>query len=313
MSIQILSPGPMTTVQDLGRFGGMRLGFSQGGAMDRVSLLTANRLLLNNDSEGCLEMTFSGVRAVFDADCVIALTGADMDWKINGEDVSRCRALEIHAGDELSGSAAKNGFRAYLGVAGGFDIKPFMGSYSTNIKCGVGGFEGRRLKANDVLPLRMERSALLYRYNRRCEPEEYPDAFTLRVVPGPQDDYFTEDGMRAFLSGEYTVTKEADRMGVRLDGPQIEAKDGVDIVSDGIAFGAVQIPASGKPIIMAADRQTVGGYAKIATVAGADMSLLAQAKPGARVRFAAVTQQEAERAYRRMMRRLDELEYNFMR
>ena len=313
MSVRILSPGPLTTLQDLGRFGGMRLGFSQGGAMDVQSLLTANRLLLNNDGEGCLEMTFAGIKAVFDEDCVIALTGADMDWKLNGEDLTRCRATEIRAGDELSCSPAKNGFRAYLAVAGGFDVEPFMGSYSTNLKCGVGGFDGRKLAAGDDLPLRMRRDELLYRYNRRTSPVSYPSDFTLRVVPGPQDDLFTPEGLDTFLGSVYTVSRDADRMGVRLDGPKIASKNGVDIVSDGIAFGAVQIPAGGTPIIMAADRQTVGGYAKIATVISADMPLLAQATPGARVRFSAVSQRDAEKEYRRMIRRLDELEYNFMR
>ena len=313
MGLKITSPGLLTTVQDLGRFALSAKGFSPSGAMDPDSLLTANRLLCNNDSEGALEMTLTGISGEFTEDCVIALTGADMKWTLNDKELPRYKAVEIKKGDKIKSSASVNGMRAYLAVAGGFDVPAVMGSYSTNLKCRIGGFLGRKLLTGDEIPFRLERNQLLARYKGSADIPEFPEASTeIRVILGPQDDFFSEKGIHTFLSAGYTVTMESDRMGIRLDGEKIEASEGVDIISDGIALGSVQIPSSGKPIIMMADRQTVGGYAKIATVISADIPRLAQARPNTKITFKAVSVKEAEKILKKHRRELAWLEYRLM-
>ncbi len=293
LKMTILSPGPLSTVQDEGRFGYMNTGFSPGGAMDAYSMKVANILVGNAPGDGVIEMTMLGITAQFSCDTVIAVTGADMEPCIDGAPIEMYKNIEVHAGAVLSMKAAKSGMRAYLAVAGGFDLPPQMGSMSTNLKCGLGGFEGRKLRAGDEIPLRQS-VTLSMLGTRQTEAENtYPAALGIRVLLGPQDDYFTQKGIETFLSGTYMVTDKSDRMGIRLDGEKIENKNGVDIISDGIATGSVQIPASGTPIIMMADRQTTGGYAKIATVISADLSKIAQARPGTRIRFTAVSEKDA--------------------
>lgn len=313
MGLLINSSGLLTTVQDVGRFGLAAQGFGQSGTMDTDALIIANKLVCNNDSEGALEMTLTGINAVFTSDCVIALTGADMSWQINGKDAKRCAPIEIKKGDKLTSSKSKNGMRAYLAVAGGFGISPVLGSYSTNLKCGIGGFMGRKIKSGDEIPFRFERDQLLARFKGSADIPEYPEETAeIRVVLGPQENYFTEKGISTFLSEPYTVTLESDRMGIRLEGEPIEAKDKSDIISDGIALGAIQIPSSGKPIIMMADRQTTGGYAKIATVISADIPILAQCQPFTKIHFTAVTIKEAEKIAAKKRRKLAWLDYRLM-
>jgi biotin-dependent carboxylase-like uncharacterized protein len=233
-----------------------------------------------------------------------------MQPKLNGEEIPMYESVEVQAGDKLTMGAAKSGMRGYLAVAGGFDIAPVMGSLSTNLKVKLGGFQGRKLLAGDQIPLRRE--ADLSQFGKeKCEPEnDYPQVATVRVMFGPQEDYFTQKGIDTFLSAVYNVSGQSDRMGVRLEGKPIENKNGVDIISDGIAYGSVQIPASGTPIIMMADRQTTGGYAKIATVITADLSKIAQAKPGSFIRFQAVTEKEAVAALKQERNFLKKLQYH---
>lgn len=310
MKLTILSPGPLTTVQDSGRFGALGKGFSPGGAMDMDAMTVANLLVGNAPGVGVLEMTMLGITARFDCETVIALTGADMSTRLNDEPIARYASIAVHPGDILSMKAAKNGVRAYLSVAGGFDLPLVMGSVSTNLKCALGGFQGRKLKTDDELPLNQSGAPFLPR--QVSPPEDYPDCISLRVLLGPQDDAFTQKGIDTFLGCEYTVTDKADRMGIRLSGEIIESKNGVDILSDGIAAGSVQIPASGTPIIMMADRQTTGGYAKIATVISADLSRAAQARPGTRIRFVRVTEAEAIRLRRDAEKKRKQLEYELL-
>ncbi|MBE7062397.1 MAG: biotin-dependent carboxyltransferase family protein [Clostridia bacterium] len=309
MKMTVLSPGPLSTVQDEGRFGFMSTGFSPGGAMDTYSMRIANILVGNAPGDGVIEMTMLGMSVSFSCTAVIALTGADMEPAINGTPVAMYTAAEVHAGDILSMKMARSGMRSYLAVAGGFDLPYAMGSMSTNLKCGLGGFSGRKLQSGDEIPLRQSFS-LAHLGNRKTEPENvYPDGIGIRVILGPQEDYFTDKGIETFLNTTYTVSEKSDRMGVRLDGDSIENKNGVDILSDGIATGAVQIPASGTPIIMMADRQTTGGYAKIANVISADLPKMAQARPGTRIRFTAVTEKEAVRLKKQQEQKLKALAY----
>lgn len=310
MKLTILSPGPLTTVQDSGRFGALGKGFSPGGAMDMDAMTVANLLVGNAPGVGVLEMTMLGITARFDCETVIALTGADMSTRLNDEPIARYASVAVHPGDVLTMGAASRGMRAYLAVTGGFDLPLVMGSVSTNLKCALGGFQGRKLKTGDELPLNQSGAPFLPR--QVSPPEDYPDCISLRVLLGPQDDAFTQKGIDTFLGCEYTVTDKADRMGIRLSGEIIESKNGVDILSDGIAAGSVQIPASGTPIIMMADRQTTGGYAKIATVISADLSQAAQARPGTRIRFVRVTEAEAIRLRRDAEKKRKQLEYELL-
>lgn len=310
MKLTILSPGPLTTVQDSGRFGALGKGFSPGGAMDMDAMTVANLLVGNAPGVGVLEMTMLGITARFDCETVIALTGADMSARLNDRPIARYASVAVHPGDVLTMGAASRGMRAYLAVTGGFDLPLVMGSVSTNLKCALGGFQGRKLKTGDELPLNQSGAPFLSR--QVSPPEDYPDCISLRVLLGPQDDAFTQKGIDTFLGCEYTVTDKADRMGIRLSGEIIESKNGVDILSDGIAAGSVQIPASGTPIIMMADRQTTGGYAKIATVISADLSRAAQARPGTRIRFVRVTEAEAIRLRRDAEKKRKQLEYELL-
>lgn len=310
--LTVISPGPLSTIQDEGRFGYMSTGFSPSGAMDVYSMKLANILVGNAPGDGVIEMTFMGMTVQFDCTTVIALTGADMHPAVNGKNIDMYAAVEVHAGDVLTLKAATKGMRTYLAVAQGFAISPVMGSMSTNLKCGLGGFQGRRLEKGDEIPLRQS-IPLSFVGGRRMQPDnEYPSLIRVRVILGPQEEYFTEKGIETFLSTEYTVSDKSDRMGVRLEGMGIENKNGVDIISDGIVTGSVQVPASGMPIILMADRQTTGGYAKLATVISADLPKIAQARPGNKICFEAVSGKEAIKLLRKQERARKALEYKMM-
>lgn len=297
MAIGVLSPGPLTTVQDLGRFGYQQFGIPCSGVMDEQSYRTANELLGNRNGEAVLEFTLFGGSYFFDADAVIALTGADMAATLGGAPCPSYRPVFVPAGSTLMLGVAKSGCRAYLAVAGGINVPPVLGSRSTNLKCKMGGFEGRALRAGDVLPVGLpagadilaaqDTAAAYYEKIRQnsAAPAVYSSEITVRAIPGPQDDRFTSDGLHTFFSCSYKVSEQSDRMGCRLDGPAVESIGGTDIVSDGIVFGSVQVTPAGQPIVLMADRQTTGGYAKIATVLSADLPLLAQVRPGDTVRF----------------------------
>ena len=220
------------------------------------------------------------------------------------------RAIDLGSGTGVLSllGAAKTGSRGYLAVLGGIDVPLVMGSRSTNLKCKIGGYCGRALKAGDVLEIG-DSYPVDYRKKIRSFPADdfSADEAVIRVVLGPQDDYFTKKGIDTFLNETYTVTKDSDRMGFKLDGEVIENVSGVDIVSDGIALGSIQVPSGGKPIIMLADRQTTGGYAKIATVVSVDIPKLVQLKPGSRIRFEAVSVKEAEKLYKKEQRVYEKL------
>lgn len=312
MSLHITVPGPLSTIQDLGRFGYMKSGFSPSGAMDTQSAILANLILGNFEELPVLEMTMMGITGTFQQNSVIALTGGDFSPKLNGQAIPTNTAVPVHAGDILTLSYAAHGVRCYLAVAGGFNIPQEMGSFATNIKVALGGFQGRALKRGDILPFNTPANTLP-NLAMRTLPYSAPSDMEakVRVVLGPQDDMFTQNGIDTFFSSIYTVTPESDRMGMRLDGQPIAAKESSDILSDGIALGAVQIPASGTPIIMLADRQTVGGYAKIGTVISTDIPLLAQLKPGAKVTFENISVTKAQEIYKETYQQTQNIKKQF--
>lgn len=296
MSVEILNSGMLSTIQDTGRFGVMKNGFSQNGAMDSYSLKIANRLVGNSLTCAVIEMTMMGITARFTENYVICVAGADMSAKINKTSIRTNKAYRVKQGDVLTCSYAKSGVRAYLAVSGGIDVDRVMGSRSTDLKSAIGGFNGRKLQNGDILEIGQENFEIPPESLKKWQVKEgnYPEKITVRAVSGPQDFMFTDDAINNFYSNEWTVTNQCDRMGIRLEGEPLESKDGVDIISDGIVFGSVQIPKNGKPIILMADHQTTGGYAKIATVISVDLPLLAQARPNTVIKFKKVSVSKAQ-------------------
>jgi len=290
---EVVQPGLLTTVQDKGRYGYQQYGVPVSGAMDSYALMVANLLVGNSEGDACLEITVLGPRLRILGDTLIAITGADLSPALNNNPLPMWEAVKVCYGDTISFGYPKRGCRSYLAIAGGIDVPKVMGSRSTYIKSRLGGLEGRSLRPGD----RLRSGATRVEFSASKLPSQYIFEYKaeneLRVILGPQDDYFTERGIQTFLHSEYRISVQADRMGYRLEGPPIEHKAGADIVSDGVPPGAVQVPGDGLPIILLADRQTTGGYVKIATVSTIDLTKLAQAKPGDRVRFLRVTEEES--------------------
>lgn len=308
MGLDVLEGGLLTTVQDLGRFGYERFGVPVAGAMDPFALQAANALVGNSLGEAGLEITLLGPRLRARGDCLVALAGADLGAQIDDVPLPPWQVAWLSSGGELWFAGRATGCRAYLAVGGGFALSPVLGSLSTYLRGGFGGFAGRPLRPGDRLELRDQMAGHHAEGRGPLRPVELPpygDEPTVRVVLGPQADRFSERGVEAFLSGAYAVGSASDRMGYRLQGQPIEHTAGPDIVSDGVALGSVQVPGDAQPIVMLADRQTTGGYTKIATVIGADIPVLAQCVPGAAVvRFARVEVDEAVRLRREMARSL---------
>ena len=298
MGIRVLKAGMLTTVQDLGRNGYQSQGFSVAGVMDVRSFKIANLLLDNPENEAVLEFTLIGPTLQFTSDTIIAITGGDFQPTINGEPAPMYTALYMKRGDILKFGSARTGSRGYIAFSSYLDIPVVMGSRCTNLKSKIGGYKGRKLKDEDYIGFRIKRRYLPFFLSRKLDLDEFDEEeVTLRVVMGPQDDMFTKQGIHTLLSETYTVTSDFDRMGCRLEGPFIASKNGSDIISDGIAFGSIQVPTHGKPIILLADRQTTGGYAKIATVATVDIPKLVQRKTDHKILFKAITVEEAQKLY----------------
>ena len=311
MGIRVLKGGMLTTVQDLGRTGYQSQGFSVAGVMDVRSFKIANLLLDNPENEPVLEFTLIGPTLEFTSATIIAITGGDFQPTVNGEPVPMYTALYMNKGDILKFQSARTGSRGYIAFSSYLDVPVVMGSRCTNLKSKIGGFKGRKLQTGDYMNFRIKRRYLPYFLSRKLElpdaAEFEKDETVLRVVMGPQDNLFSKQGVETFLNSEYTVTSDFDRMGCRLEGPYIAPKKASDIISDGIAFGSIQVPAHGKPIILLADRQTTGGYAKIATVASVDIPKLVQRKPDHKIRFQAITVQEAQKLYMEELKELDKM------
>lgn len=311
MRIVVENPGLLTTVQDEGRFGYQQFGVSPAGPMDTRSFYLANILVGNKRGEGLLEMTFSGVTLLFEEDNIIAVTGGDLAPTVNGEAIPMYQAVLVHAGDRLAfGMASGNGCRAYLAFAGGLDIPLIMGSKSTLMRNHMGGYEGRKLEKGDRIGFVHPKTELPNMEKRKIPQEVFPTKeITLRVVTGPQDYEFSEEELRKFFWYGAEITNEFDRMGCRLkrEEPIHHLGDG-NIISDGIAFGSIQVPTNGQPIIMLADRQSTGGYTKIGTVISVDLPKLAQSVPGYRVRFIHVGIELAQKLYIRQLQKMQKLE-----
>lgn len=304
--IEIISAGMLSTVQDLGRFKVMKNGFTQSGVMDAYSTKIANKLCKNDINAPVIEMTMLGITAKFKGEHIFAISGGIFDVSLNNKPVRTNKAYIAKDGDVLSIKGAKQGLRCYLAVAGGFDVPLFMGSASTNLKINVGGFNGRKLKAGDIL--KIGKADKIKNIEKRELPENtYNNPVRVRVVLGPQDDMFSENDLMLFSKQQYTVTSDLDRMGIRLWGIALRGKKKLEIISDAITFGSIQITNSGMPIILMADHQTTGGYAKIATVISADLPKLAQVKPNDKISFEIIDIDTAEKIAIKQKKFIDKL------
>jgi biotin-dependent carboxylase-like uncharacterized protein len=315
MSVRVLKPGPLSSLQDLGRTGYQRFGVIVSGVMDEWSHRVANLLAGNLDDQATIEITLMGPSLVFEAPALIAICGADLSPRIGETPVPQCRPILVRAGSQLDFGRRAFGCRAYLAVHGGFAVAPVMGSRSTYLRAGFGGFEGRALRKGDLLEVgdgnpQEQFPALARRLGSggdafagvpedAFEPIAHPAIAprALRTVAGQQWDAFTGEAQERFLDAEFRVNANSDRMGYRLEGPGLALRSPLEMISEGVAFGTVQVPPDGNPIVLMADRQTAGGYPKIAAVASVDLPLIAQAVPQQGLRFARVSLEQAQRLY----------------
>ncbi|MCM3225682.1 antagonist of KipI [Terribacillus saccharophilus] len=294
---QVIKPGLLTTFQDLGRTGYQEYGLVVAGAMDDFSLQISNLLVGNRRDEAGLEVTMMGPTLKVLEDAVIAITGGNLSPRLNGKPAPMWKSFAVKEGQLIEFGQPMEGIRSYISVAGGFDLPAVMGSNSTFLKAKIGGLNGRALEKEDILYGNEDVHAVTGRSLHYDEIPKYQKEVTARVVLGPHQDAFTDEAIKTFLSSNYEITPQSDRMGFRLKGPELTHKTSADIISEAIPLGGIQVPANGQPIILMADRQTTGGYTRIATVISADISLLAQAAPGAVVRFEEVSVEEAQEVY----------------
>jgi len=296
--IKILEPGLLTTIQDGGRSGQLRYGIPPSGPMDRRALIIANRLVGNADTAAALECAYMGPRFDVAHPCAIAVTGAPAPVTVNREPVPAWTTVVLKAGDQVRVGVPKSGVFSYVAFAGGIDVPMVLGSRATYAKGRLGGLGGRALRAGDVLQLGPATGAPRRRTVDRRHVPDFDSEPEIRVVLGPQSDRFTDEGVAALLGGPYEMLPQSDRMGARLRGPRITHARGHDIISDGIPLGGIQVPGDGQPIVLLVDRQSTGGYTKIATVCSIDIGRIGQVKPGKRLTFRAIEVAEAHRLLR---------------
>ena len=312
MTLHVITGGLQTTVQDLGRAGRQRTGIPVCGAMDRFAHRIANLLVGNDESTATLEASLLGPAITFDEPTVIAIAGGDLSATISGNDVAPWHALAVPQGATLRFGEARVGCRAYVAIAGGIDLPPVFGSRSTYLRAQFGGLEGRALRSGDVLnpgtlsPLATRISSTLrasgttsvarWTIATSARPA-YNDDPIVRVIPGAHHDLLDSASRERLVSSTFKVSSNSDRMGYRLNGVELALREPTEMLSEGVAFGTIQLPPGGEPIVLMADHQTTGGYPRIGEVASVDLPLIAQLKPGDRLRFRLVSVEKAQQAY----------------
>ena len=312
MSVHIIRPGLLATIQDLGRYGFQQYGVVVGGAMDSFSLRLANVLVGNEEGEAAIEVTMMGTSLQFKEDALIAITGGNLNPVIDGSPVPLWRPIFVKKDTVLSFAGCKFGCRAYVAVAGGFSIPKVMNSKSTYIRGEIGGFKGRALQEGDVIPLAGENSFSLkvkkalqkkLKHNSFAAAdwyvpfERYLNGKVVRVLKGAEFEAFSESSQKQFFEQKFQITPQSDRMGYRLSGPSLQLEQSFELLSEAVANGTIQVPSDGNPIVLLADRQTTGGYPRIGQIAAADLPIIAQMKPGDHVRFKEISLDEAEQLY----------------
>lgn len=311
MQIKVLRPGLFTTIQDTGRYGYQKYGVIVSGAMDTYALRVANILIGNDPAEGALEVTVMGPQLFFEYDALIAITGGNLSPTVDGVPIPMWRPVLIKKGCILDFSGCNSGCRAYLAVAGGFDVPDVMGSKSTYCKAGFGGFHGRALRGDDVI--KVNENERLSEYRTTLNKQLLGGLLTtswyvaadylpgkeaeIRFIRGTQYELFDELSRGIFVSTSFTITMQADRMGYRLSGKVLKRSIEKELISEAVGFGSVQVPPDGNPIILLADRQTAGGYSKIAQIISVDLPILAQLMPGSTVRFKEISHELAEEKF----------------
>ena len=292
-AILVQAPGLFTTVQDLGREGFGQMGVSASGAADPISLRIGNRLVRNADGAAAVEMTLIGGAFTFERAAVIAVTGADFGPSLEGIPLTMWTSVEIQKGQTVALGPSSSGARAYLCVQGGIAVEPFLGSASTHVLSGLGGFEGRALCRGDRLDLGacnslFRKRSLSPKVLERLQPRK-----TVRVTDGPQGDWFANSSWKMLCENAFRVAEQSNRMGIRLEGTPIPINASREMITEGVSLGAIQVPPSGLPIILFVEQQTTGGYPKIATVISADLHSLGQLRPRDAIRFERIAMSEA--------------------
>ncbi|WP_417605579.1 biotin-dependent carboxyltransferase family protein [Oceanimonas baumannii] len=300
MSLLIEKPGPLSTLQDAGRFGVRHLGVTQGGPADLHAWAWSNWLAGNAWGAAALEVTLGGLTLSAQQPCRLAITGADMQAQVNGQPLPHWQGVNLNSGDTLSLGMARAGIRAYLAVAGGFQAPLVLGSSACVVRDHLGGHQGdgRPLAAGDTLIFdeKMQGNALSRRLPAQ-EKRDYDDEPTLALIPGAQFRHFDDHSLIEALNRPWTVDPRSDRMGIRLQGSMLHCNIG-SLISEGLTLGAVQVPPDGQPIVLLNDRQTIGGYPRLGTLTPLACARLAQCRPGQTLRLSTITAGEAQQAYR---------------
>lgn len=307
MSLKVVEPGLLATIQDLGRFGTQKYGIIVSGAMDTISLRIANLLIGNNEKEAGIEVTYYKTSFVFEQDHIIAITGGNLQPTIDNVYAPMWRPLLIKKGSTLKFNRAISGCRAYLAIAGGVSVPEELGSKSTYTRAGIGGYKGRALQKDDTLKIGClsRTNQLFFKQLKSASPNvswhvDYSTLFTfqkkekIRVLKGNEFEHFNKETQQAFMTKTFTLTTQADRMGYKFEGPTLERTDSSEVLSAGVTYGTIQVPSNGQPIILMADRQTTGGYPKIGQVISADLPKLAQLQPTNKVNFESISIDQAE-------------------
>lgn len=314
MSITVLKPGLLTTIQDLGRYGYQRYGVVVSGAMDTYAARLSNIIIGNDENEGVLEITLMGPSLNIEKGNLISITGADISPTINGEKLPMGRPIYLNKDCVLKFGNCASGCRCYLAVAGGFDVPIFMESKSTYLRGKLGGKDGRTLKKDDVLETGNKSETSLKIINKLKElgekesfistkwyvknyKEYNSDVSVIRVFEDRQFEKVSSESIDEFFKLPFVIDTRSDRMGYRLNGPKIKFKEDIEMISEEVSFGTIQIPPDGNPIILLADRATAGGYPKIAHIASCDIEKLVQLKPSCKIKFQKITLREAEELY----------------
>ncbi|WP_152655348.1 biotin-dependent carboxyltransferase family protein [Oceanobacillus sp. CFH 90083] len=297
--LEVMKPGLATSMQDLGRVGYQKYGIPTSGAMDAFAHRIANLLVGNAEEEATLEMILMGSQLKILRDTVIAIGGADLSAAIDGNPIYPWKSYRVYAGQIMSFGKPVHGTYAYLAVSGGFVTEEVMGSKSTYVQAGIGGFEGRVLQKGDRLSAKdMDTSSIRAgKYLKKIDIPNYEQHRPIRIIAGPDLSAFSNEAYQQFCQESYRITEQSNRMGYRLAGKALPHVEKADIISDAVLPGTIQVPANGQPIVLLSDRQTTGGYARIATVITTDIPQLVQKRMGSEVQFLSVSLEKAQADY----------------
>lgn len=306
MSLKFIKPGLQTSIQDAGRIGLMHQGVSRSGAMDSVSLQLANWLVSNDINQAAIEITLVGPTIEFTDSYSIAIFGAEFELALNDTVIANNEVFHVNKGDVLAFKQLRKGVRAYLAIAGKLNVDEIFSSQSTHLTANFGGYKGRQIKAGDVLEIKDK-----HKPHERELPKEYRPVFSgsylLRCIEGLEADSFDKESINRFYNSTYKISKDSNRMGLRLDGDAVISGKSVELISTGLVQGSIQVPPSGLPIISSVDGQTIGGYPRIANVISSDLNILGQLKPGDKINCLLISRKEALQQFKLKQTFLDKL------